>query len=157
MPNWCEGTLKVRGTKSDIKKWAKEALQPCGGSSAKQDELLRWSDDENEATVQQLCWIKDTRRGFVQSGSEINFWNYEDCDEDEEVIVMVDAEFAWGCDTSRLAKSSKEFNVDYYFYGFEQGMQFEQLVEIHKGNVIQNKIIKYDDYQWESINPQLGG
>lgn len=157
MPNWCEGTLKVRGTKAAIKRWAKEALQPNGESSTPQENILKWNDDETEAIVQELCWIEDSRRGFVQAGSEIGFWEYEDCDEDELVIITADAEFAWACDSPTLAESSKKYGVDYYFYGFERGMEFEQLVEIHNGTVIQDKVINYKDYRWESISPNLGG
>ena len=124
MPNWCEGTLKVRGTKADIKRWAKEALQPNGASSTPQENILKWNDDEMEAVVQELAWIKDSYRGFVEENSEISFWGYEDVNEDEEVIVSVDAMFAWAVDAEKLAFSSEEFGVDYYFYGFERGMEF---------------------------------
>ena len=157
MPNWCEGTLKVRGTKADIKRWAKEALQPKGASSTPQENILKWNDDESKAIVQELCWIEGSNRGFVQAGSEINFWKYEDCDENELVIITVDAEFAWACHSPTLAESSKKYSVDYYFYGFERGMAFEQLVEIHNGTVIQDKVINYKDYAWERISPNLGG
>lgn len=30
MPNWCEGTLKVRGTKENVKKFVLEGLHPVG-------------------------------------------------------------------------------------------------------------------------------
>lgn len=29
MPNWCEGTLKVRGTKENVKRFVLEGLPPC--------------------------------------------------------------------------------------------------------------------------------
>ena len=158
MPNWCEGILKVRGTKANITKWVNEALQ-LGYHPApnEPDKLVQWTDDGMEAKVVHQCWIKDSYRGFVESNSEISFWRYEGCQDDEEVIVMVDAIFAWSCDAEALAKSSKKFNVDYRFYGFECGMEFNQLVEIHKGEIVKDNCYEFSDYQWECISPQLGG
>lgn len=155
MPNWCEGTLKVRGTKANITRWVNEALQPCGFSDSPQEKMLTWSSDGMIATVEELAWIKDSYRGFIIEGSKINLWNFET--DDEELIIFVKAEFAWGVDVEKLALSSKEFNVDYRFYGFEQGMEFNQEVEIIKGTVTLNKKYKFDDYQWECACPTLGG
>ena len=41
--------------------------------------------------------------------------------------------------------------------GFECGMQFVQEVEVIKGNITLDKIIGYDDYNWEAYDPRLGG
>ena len=35
MPNWCEGTLKVRGKFEDVKRWAKENITVYNGKFTK--------------------------------------------------------------------------------------------------------------------------
>ena len=44
-------------------------------------------------------------------------------------------------DKSRIFFNS-EFNIDF---------------EVHKGKVIKNNEIKFDDYVWECTNPEIGG
>ncbi|MGR5995465.1 hypothetical protein ACT7C9_25025 [Bacillus cereus] len=56
-----------------------------------------------------------------------------------------------------LATLSKEYNVDIKIYAFEKGMEFNQDVEIHKGEIIKNVEIEFDNYMWECINPNMGG
>lgn len=36
-------------------------------------------------------------------------------------------------------------------------MEFNQDVEIYKGEIIKNVEIEFDDYMWEFINPNMGG
>ncbi|MEW4071696.1 hypothetical protein [Bacillus cereus] len=52
---------------------------------------------------------------------------------------------------------SKEYNVDIKIYIFGRGMEFNQDVEIYKGEIIKNVEIEFDDYMWECINPNIGG
>ncbi|MBB5146203.1 hypothetical protein HNQ35_001404 [Cerasibacillus quisquiliarum] len=36
-------------------------------------------------------------------------------------------------------------------------MEFNQDIEINKGEIIKDEEIKFDDYEWECIYPNLGG
>ncbi len=36
-------------------------------------------------------------------------------------------------------------------------MEFNQDVEIYKGEIIKGVEIEFDDYMWECINPNIGG
>ncbi len=36
-------------------------------------------------------------------------------------------------------------------------MEFNQDVEIYKGEIIKNVEIEFDDYMWECITPNMGG
>ena len=42
-------------------------------------------------------------------------------------------------------------------HGFEKGMQFSQLIEIVDGEILQDKEIKYDDWDWDCPCPLIGG
>lgn len=42
-------------------------------------------------------------------------------------------------------------------HAFEQGMEFNQVIEIIDGEVIHDYEIHFTDYQWECVCPKLGG
>lgn len=60
---------------------------------------------------------------------------------------MEDYKGAWSIDTETLLKLSKEYDLDFKIYAFEQSMEFNQNIEIHKGKIIKAEIIKFDDYR----------
>lgn len=148
MPNWCEGFFKVRGKKEDVKRFCLEGLgHPDDGADPKP----LYECSENSFLIMNTCWIKDTHRGFIDAG-EVYFDNDSD-----EVIAIFDARFAWGCEAERLTEQSKNFNVDFRFQGFECGMQFSQVVEIHKGQIVLDECVEYDNWEWECVLPSYGG
>ena len=51
----------------------------------------------------------------------------------------------------------KQYNVDMKIYAFECGMCFNQDIEIVDEKIVRNERIKFKDYEWECINPILGG
>lgn len=152
MPNWCEGTLKVRGKTKDLKKFVLEGLQPVGffGESKQPLEINKYDNCESSET----CYIENTRRGFVE-GLNIYF------EEDEEKIdiIALESKFAWAISASDLQRTCKKYNVDMKIYGFEKGMEFNQDIEIVDGEIVKDKEIDFEgkDYNWECIMPNIGG
>ncbi|HFR4148449.1 hypothetical protein ACPCZP_05385 [Bacillus bombysepticus] len=70
MPNWCEGTLKVRGTKEDVKKFLLEALNPIPGGLLGQIPVEKEvEEDEWELIIRAKdgFHIKGTRRNFIEN------------------------------------------------------------------------------------------
>ena len=51
----------------------------------------------------------------------------------------------------------KQYNVDMKIYAFECGVRFNQDIEIVDEKIVRNEIIKFEDYEWECINPIIGG
>lgn len=160
MPNWCKGDLKVRGTKENIKKFLLEGLQPIskGFLNLEPVETQIICDDDWEFKIKSetgAFYINGTRRNFIDNDiieTYINEW------EDEEgVIVLEDYKAAWGIETEPLAAISEKFNIDFKILGFEQGMEFNQDVEIIKGKIIKDEEIEFYDYKWECIRPHIGG
>lgn len=100
-------------------------------------------------------YIKETRRHFIDP-VENEIYIY-DTDKEEQIICLKNFKAAWGIDTDALRTISKRYNIDIKIYGFECGMEFNQDIEIIKGKIIKDEEIKFENYQWECINPDLGG
>lgn len=156
MPNWCEGSLKVRGGASNVKKFIEEGLQPVTyGGEPKEKLEVKLLDPEYgyyECHSGECCYIKHTRRGFVD-GLGVEF----EADDNEDVVVVLDAQFAWSIDAEGLRKVSEEFGVDLRMYGFETGMGFNQEVEVIAGEITMNEEYIFSDYRWECPCPNMGG
>ena len=130
MPNWCEGTLKVRGTKENVKRFVLEGLHPVD----------LFGDAKSELTVNEF--------------GDIYLSEYED---DERLTAVFDSKFAWGINADELLRTCKKYHVDMKIHAFEQGMEFNQVIEIIDGEVIHDYEIHFTDYQWECVCPKLGG
>lgn len=151
MPNWCEGTLKVRGIKENIKRFILEGLHPVGFLGEKHEKLSL--DEYGDIYSNKTCWIENTTRGFVE-GIEVYFSELED---DEIFVAIFDSKFAWGIDAKELLKTCIKYNVDMKIHGFERGMEFNQVIEIVDGKIIQDEEIHFKDYMWDCICPKIGG
>ncbi|HJF33284.1 MAG TPA: hypothetical protein K8V56_16095 [Sporosarcina psychrophila] len=154
MPNWAEGLIKIRGTRQDIRKFLTQGLKPTNYSYSSQQFEVEIEEDEFELTMKALhgFYIKNTRRSFIDG--EINWW-FDDVE--LEVLTIESFKQAWVVEASQFSEISKEFNLDIKIYAFESGMEFNQNIEIHKGEIIKNEVIRFDDYKWECLYPDLGG
>lgn len=150
MPNWCEGTLKVRGGKDDLINFLKNGMYPVDFFGNKKEVEIKEDETYLNITASVDCfYLEGTRRGFIE---ENDIWfDYE------QGILALEYKQAWCIDTGQLAEISKKFNVDLKIYAYERGMSFNQDIEIHKGIIVKNNEIKFDDYMWECTNPNIGG
>ena len=151
MPNWCKGTLKVRGTKENITKFIIEGLHPVGFMGEKHEKLSL--NEYGDIDSNETCWIENTRRGFVE-GVEVYLSEYEN---DEIFVAFFDSKFAWGISADELLKTCEKYRVDMKIHGFEKGMKFNQVIEIVDGIILKDEELKFKDYQWECICPNMGG
>lgn len=151
MPNWCEGSLKVRGTKGNMTKFILEGLKPVGFLGEEHSKLSL--DELGDVDTKETCWIENTRRGFVE-GVEVELSEYED---DETFIAIFDSKFAWAISADELLKTCEKYHVDMKIHGFERGMEFNQAIEIVDGEILKDEVIQFKDYQWDCICPNIGG
>lgn len=151
MPNWCRGTLKVRGTKKNLIEFILQGLHPVNYFGDKKEPLK--IDEDEYITSQCECWIEGTTRGFTEN-LDLYLGNLS---EDNQEIIFLDSEFAWGIEAQELLKTCKKYNVDMRIYAFERGMGFNQEIEIVDGKITIDKYIKFDNYQWECSMPDIGG
>lgn len=150
MPNWCRGTLRVRGTKENLTKFVLEGLQPVTYVG---QELVPLKINDDDCIEGDRCWIKGTYRGFVTDLSEDTYyWKDE-----EKTTIALDAEFAWGISSEELLNSCKQYGVDMRIHAFERGMCFNQIIEIIDGEITKDEEVKFDDYKWDCICLNIGG
>lgn len=151
MPNWCVGTLRVRGKSKNLKNFVLKGLKPVDflgneGSKLEEDEFGYVSCDES-------CWIQGTRRGFV---NDLNVC-IEETEDDLVQTIALDVKFAWAILADDLLEICKKYNIDMKIYGFEQGMEFNQMIEIINGKILKDAELHFDDYRWDCICPNMGG
>lgn len=148
MPNWAEGSLKLRGKHENIASALKEMLlndtvtleEECDG------DLLVFNN------TAPYFYINKTRRAFINQ-NQIEVWL-----EEEFCIVELDNfQQAWSAIPENYQEISSKFDVDIKIFTFERGMEFTQEIEISKGEIIKDVFYEYVDYQWEVPFSNLGG
>ena len=171
MPNWCEGTIKFRGSAEAIIDAMCHGLQPCEGGSG----VIAYCEEYSEAdildfsvTSNETYWLDGTHRHFVESTWRRHFDASRYRDEDGDFIIVLPFRAAW-CILAEsinkrggLAEFAKRYHVDIRATGFEQGMGFKQTVEVNRrGEVVmdveENYGHDYARYMWECEMPLLGG
>ena len=154
MPNWCEGTLKIRGKSEDVKRFVYlglEQVQDKNGLS------LPVEHDDSYYIVYRMLYIKNTKRGFVY---DTCISVKDDIDDKEVSTLAFDVRFAWDCKIEQILAICKEFDIDVRMHLFEQGGLFTREIEIIDKAVkkdITKEYKDYDEYKWECIMPNLGG
>lgn len=167
MPNWIEGTMKLRGKMADIKRFFDEQVEPSADfdlARKKKSEVVidnsyegylyyRFSDEP---------YISDTRRMFITD-------DHAEMQSAEGVCVF-NVKQAWSfnarpddSDLDALKIIADKYNVDIRLYGIECGMSFvHEVIVCHRdknGNrphVVDN-VIQYEDWDWECPFPNMGG
>jgi len=171
MPNWIEGTLKIRGNLSDIKRFFDEGLDASSyfGEAHQSDidkqRVFTGNIEEGwiEYTFSDEPHVKGTRRMFITDD-----YVFADTEDDDLLVCCVDIKQAWSfisndTDEQKLIEIADEYNVDLRLFGIECGMQFcEEIIVCHgdngdKGKIVLNKEIQYKDWMWECPFPRMGG
>lgn len=149
MPNFAEGTIKLRGRAENIKSALKYMFKAVGNVTIEEDtdgELITFTSSDS------YFYINGTKRAFIDSKSfEIHL------DDDFLIIELNNFMQAWHAIPDDYTKISEKFNVDIKIFTFEQGMQFTQEIEISKGKILKDIVRKYDNYRWEVAFSNLGG
>lgn len=146
---WCNGTMKVKGKKEDIIKFMREVLKSEGKAI--------YEESKNAFKIKQgdeVSWfyVEGTDKNFVDA-REISF---EFKDGDREYVLLLDKYKAhWNIDPKPLEHLSREYNVDFKILGFNKDLEFNQDVEIVKGNVVKNEWLEFKNYEWECVLPSL--
>lgn len=166
MPNWIEGTMKLRGKMSDIKRFIDEGICRYDFTGEikqpKSDYIKDSSYDETELDYQIFNepYVELTRRMFIRDS---HIWMSK-----PEGVICFNIKQAWSF-TSReydeecLKALADKYNVDIRLFGIERGMEFIQEVIVHhghdseKGKIVLNNCIQFEDWAWECPFPDMGG
>lgn len=164
MPNWCKGNLKIRGKKENIIKFLTEGTSLLDGfwepKEIKPEIEVNDCDEIEIKNIDKVkgvdcLYIKGTRRHFIDPIENEIYIHITD--EKEAVICLENFKAAWRIDTEALRVISKRYSIDFKIYAFESGMEFNQDIEIIKGKIVKDEEIKFKDYVWECIEPNIGG
>lgn len=171
MPNWCEGNLRLRGTGRAILEFIKNEIEVVGhvGGLIGEHKTCApeieetYGDVEAKIPEQAKGWaflsfyIKDTRRNFID-GKSIDFYIGEEDELEEKHVVCIDGvRAAWAFIAEPYVEKAKKYGLDIKIVGFERGMEFAQIIEIVDGELCKDHEIKFDDWKWECIMPNMGG
>lgn len=158
MANFCQGILKIRGDKEDICNFIENNLTFYPDPTNLNNKLYfrkTWDNDyEVDYTLHydvKYTHLNDSHRHFIKE-NQINVYN-----RDKYWLTFITLIACWDIDIDYLIKISKDYNIDLKIYAFEKGMEFNRDIEIHKGKVIKNKYINFKNYEWECIDPTIGG
>lgn len=168
MPNWAEGSLKIRGPIKNIKRFLEEGIQKKAlntfGKEMDEDIVTfnDWSDEcgiEYEYHFVSASHIKHTSRAFIDPGIvERGEYAYIGGESTESIdTIALPFKQAWRAEAKRFEEISKEYGIDIAIHTFEKGAEFEQDILIKDGKIVKDEIIEYDDYKFESALPMLGG
>lgn len=145
MPNWCEGTLKLRGRPELIAQLCNECFVGTKATIYDKDDL--------EITSSDWCRVIGNGRAFIMDCNV----GYSFDEGETEISMALPLIEAWNINSVFWAELSKKYGLDIRIHVFEKGMQFERELEVHKGHCYIDKKIEYADYVWESPMPLLGG
>lgn len=159
MPNWIEGTLKLRGKREDIKRFFEEGLDAstwCGEGKIEDQVKNYFENDCLDFQFKDEPHIKGTRRAFITD--EYVYM------EDDEGIACVKVKQVWAFvargetkDLSVWKNISEKYNIDIRLFGIEMGLEFTQEIIINRGKTPIVNVKKYEDWYWECPFPNMGG
>lgn len=165
MPNWIEGTMKLRGKRDDIRRFIHEGIHGydfLGEKERPKDEYLRDSSTEDElwCEIYNDPHIDGTRRMFIRDTSAYMAI--------EEGVCCFNVRAAWSFlstdrDRDNLIAIADKYSVDIRLFGIESGMEFiEEVIVYHghgseKGKIKLDNCISYEDWDWECPFPRMGG
>ncbi len=161
MPNWIEGKLKIRGDKKDMATFFKEEMREVEYQNVPVTNSIKIDiDKDGEFVIEKIDFthrfkLKNARHYITESSID-SFYSCCKSVNGKDVLV-VGFEAAWLIDAEYFAEMSKKYDIDFKIYAFEQGKEFNQNIEVVKGEIIKDEVIEFDDYVWECIDPTIGG
>lgn len=155
MPNWCVGTLKIRGTFKNVRNFIVDGMRPVTYAGEDSKLTIREETDTSIwiSDIKNALWLKGTRRHFC----EPDYIEIDAESPDEIVIATMPFKAAWCIEADKLLELCKSFTVDLKIQGFERGMEFSQIIEIVDKKIVHDEELKYENWLWDCPCPDMGG
>lgn len=161
MPNWCEGSLRMRGKFKNLKNFFKSGLMVHRlifnglNTTIECPELLSIEYDEPKYFLMNIgsdAHITGTERAFVlQDDIEFSGKGKGVCS------CAVRIKQAWDFNAEEFRDLAFKYSLDMRLNGFERGGEFSREIIIEGGVIIKDETTQYNDYDYECIMPMLGG
>lgn len=179
MPNWCQGSLKIRGKLENIQKFIENGLElnvheyhlkneDWVDRVIPTDEWLK-KDIYDGNTIHyygstsssnlHTIWVRDSHRAFVDF-IEISPLICPADTNDSLYYTYMSVKQAWEIRSEDWLAIAKKYEVDIRLYGIESGAGFTQTVEIINGEITVDEITDYKNYAdfiWKCPLPWIGG
>lgn len=156
MPNWIEGTMKLRGKKENIMRFLDTEIVANGfGGDISKYVDRNISNGFVEYEFSNDPYVNGTKRMFVDE-SYIYMENEDEC-------VCLEIRQAWsfspsGDEDLRLWEDfAKKYSIDIKLFGIECGMQFAQEMIAIRGEKVINNRKHYENWVWDCPFPNMGG
>lgn len=168
MPNWCEGNVRFRGTKKNIKSFLLNEIVSCRYVDHETGVIEEKPviDDRDYCIIitkpndHSWFYIKGTRRNFFET-DVIEVWMEEENDDKEIVVCVDDFRVAWSFEKSeKWREFVKQYDFDVKMTGYEKGMHFSQIKTILRDGTEKDEIHEYlndADWMWNCPQPNNGG
>ena len=174
MPNWCEGSLKLRGKYEDILKFWEEGVNAYSYSADRNNErgtdlipksewceIEEWdegADIINNIPTAAWIYVENTKRAFIGE----DFGSYHIIkNPDGTALIAFPFKQAWSIRQDDWIEIAKKYNLEIKIYAIESGMGFWCTLHIlSDGVIIENNFYQSDDYNdfiWNCPLPWMGG
>lgn len=166
MPNWCEGNMRIRGTKENIKKFLENeivVIKPGEDFGSYIEVKPKMEESEYLLTIYYPIYqnkpygdyyIRNTKRNFIFSPEIQIVWPEE---EDETIVLIDHFSAAWSFKDQGWKEHAMKYNVDFRMFGYERGAEFSQVMTVSRTGKVDIKSQEYSDWYWDCPFPELGG
>ena len=145
MANWCEGYLKIRGKKKDLINFIENEFVIAKSESVISE--IEYIDVKMEDNGLGEC-------RFEHESSHLKKIKLKDA----ICHITLWIEQAWAVIVQPLlVEHSQKYSLDFNLYASENGMKFEQYITVIDGRLVRYEEKIYNDFNFEAINPSLGG
>ena len=149
MPNWIEGTMKIRGKANAIQTFIENTIENV---------VKHEYETDIEYDLKEWAYIDTTRRAFVDESCYV----YINCAIKENQTITIPIKQAWSFTPSEECEQkwinfAKEYSIDIRLQGFECGLEFYQDFAVVNGEVVIDEVRQYEDWNWDCPMPRLGG
>lgn len=153
MPNWCKGSLRLRGLGAEIVKFITEGICDSEKHIEKEDTYFEFQTESDNT-----LYINKTDRCFVESA----YVCLEQSDmESIQSVALASCASAWAWELEDIIHICTTYHIDVAITAYDKGREFRQdiMVLYNKGNprVLKNQYTEFEDYTWECESPCLGG
>lgn len=159
MPNWIEGTCKLRGSPDDLYRFFKTGVEePGNGVGAKREDYIEtWKQEEYyDVYIKEDAYISGMHRAFANDDQEL-FIPLAESKPGKPEVVFFPIRQAWSFRSEEWRQLSEKYNLDIRLFGFECGAQFCQDIEIINGKITKDEVIQYGNWVWDCPMPGMGG
>lgn len=157
MPNWIEGSLRIRAHYENMLAFFEKGIDSSN---------LHLYIDEHDESFEVAClndneyvYIQDTERAFLIGMFDIVV-NKKDADPGGNVYVALKVQQAYCFNVHEWRRISMRFGLDIRLAGYECGVGVKEEIEIVHGKILNDSIRSYktyNDWLWEAEMPFMGG